>query len=393
DLVTDLLLKFYGEERASERWTITALDVPENVQGVMKLLQNKCFRAAVDFTGIYLKSLSAGVDAKPDTPETLQMMLVRLSSLSVLGLWEKALHTLDVLGDLGRYGIDHESCDQSDRASGSSGPVDTLPFALHLLAGVVPFKAGHEHDALDHIYGLWHRVREQKARWDGKQGSEEFLVWEEREEKVAGVLVWILVQLNEFQLALDILSALPEPSQARDSEYRCRVGAYRLIYRARVHIAVGDITAATDCTNEAEALTQPLLEKASAEDTQEASIRTLRVDLLINKGNLLLSKGSFNDALKVFLSAQELAPNDTTVVNNLGVAYVYLGRLSESIATSKALLNEKTARNEVPPSQLVLNLSTMHELESSRSAERKQDLIPCVENITTDSYPVQALKI
>eukprot|EP01134_Creolimax_fragrantissima_P001372 CFRG1372T1 len=393
DLVTDLLLRFYGEERASGRWTITAMDVPDNVQGVMKLLQNKCFRAAVDFTGQYFAThASAQAPGTPmkHTTETMQILLIRVASLAVLGLWDKAVHTLDLIGDLNREDLNHTQ-------STNGKEICAVPFSLHLLAAVVPFKAGHEHDALNNLYSLWQYVRKQRVIAEAEThpacNNDATVDWEAREEKVTGALVWALIQLQEFQLALDILSALPPPLAIHGEHEVIRKQAYREFYRSRINITVGDIGAASVCMDKGVQLLKPLLDVPPTEEEAVKAWIILNVDLHINKGNLFMAKGDFMDGLKEYLAAVELAPKDIAASNNLGVAYVYLGRLSDSIALSKTLLAELKAKNDVPPSQIVLNLSTMHELESARSSERKQELIQCVENTITDSYPVQALKL
>ena len=46
-----------------------------------------------------------------------------------------------------------------------------------------------------------------------------------------------------------------------------------------------------------------------------------------------------------------------------------------------------------PPSTIMLNLSTMHELESSLSHIRKQNLVMYLANVFGDAYPVSSLKL
>lgn len=52
DMVHNALVINFGEAKASERWTITAQDVPESKEGLLKLLSHDCYRAAVDFTSV-----------------------------------------------------------------------------------------------------------------------------------------------------------------------------------------------------------------------------------------------------------------------------------------------------------------------------------------------------
>lgn len=68
---------------------------------------------------------------------------------------------------------------------------------------------------------------------------------------------------------------------------------------------------------------------------------------------------------------------------------MYLGRLSEAVAQLDTTLQHQG----VPDARLLLNLSTMHELESSRSQDCKKALIQRVANVQGDSFNVDCLKL
>lgn len=77
--------------------------------------------------------------------------------------------------------------------------------------------------------------------------------------------------------------------------------------------------------------------------------------------------------------------------NNAAVCLLYLGRLKDSVRQLEAMV-QRQPRHCLHESAL-FNLTTMYELESSRSTQKKQALLEAVAGREGDSFNTQCLKL
>lgn len=77
--------------------------------------------------------------------------------------------------------------------------------------------------------------------------------------------------------------------------------------------------------------------------------------------------------------------------NNAAVCLLYLGRLKDSLRQLEALVRQDPAH--CLHESVLFNLTTMYELESSRSAQKKQALLEAVASKEGDSFNTQCLKL
>lgn len=77
--------------------------------------------------------------------------------------------------------------------------------------------------------------------------------------------------------------------------------------------------------------------------------------------------------------------------NNAAVCLLYLGRLKESLGQLEGLVQEDPAL--YLHESVLFNLTTMYELESSRSTQKKQALLEAVSCREGDSFNTQCLKL
>ncbi|XP_012582831.1 PREDICTED: trafficking protein particle complex subunit 12 [Condylura cristata] len=77
--------------------------------------------------------------------------------------------------------------------------------------------------------------------------------------------------------------------------------------------------------------------------------------------------------------------------NNAAVCLLYLGRLKDSLRQLEALVQRDPRRGR--HESVLFNLTTMYELESSRSAQKKQALLGAVAATEGDSFNTQCLKL
>lgn len=77
--------------------------------------------------------------------------------------------------------------------------------------------------------------------------------------------------------------------------------------------------------------------------------------------------------------------------NNAAVCLLYLGRLKESLGQLEGLVQQDPAL--YLHESVLFNLTTMYELESSRSTQKKQALLEAVACREGDSFNTQCLKL
>lgn len=77
--------------------------------------------------------------------------------------------------------------------------------------------------------------------------------------------------------------------------------------------------------------------------------------------------------------------------NNAAVCLLYLGRLKESLGQLEGLVQQDPAL--YLHESVLFNLTTMYELESSRSTQKKQALLESVSCREGDSFNTQCLKL
>ena len=77
--------------------------------------------------------------------------------------------------------------------------------------------------------------------------------------------------------------------------------------------------------------------------------------------------------------------------NNAAVCLLYLGRLKESLGQLEGLVQQDPA--QYLHESVLFNLTTMYELESSRSTQKKQALLEAVACREGDSFNTLCLKL
>lgn len=77
--------------------------------------------------------------------------------------------------------------------------------------------------------------------------------------------------------------------------------------------------------------------------------------------------------------------------NNAAVCLLYLGRLKESLGQLEGLVQQDPT--QYLHESVLFNLTTMYELESSRSTQKKQALLEAVACREGDSFNTQCLKL
>lgn len=92
---------------------------------------------------------------------------------------------------------------------------------------------------------------------------------------------------------------------------------------------------------------------------------------LVDKGLRSVAQNDFEDGLTFFQNALKSDPHNVTVLNNIAVCQLYTGKLDEAIKTFEKAIDGTTSLNEY----LVVNLSTLYELQNSNAQDKKLQLL------------------
>lgn len=147
----------------------------------------------------------------------------------------------------------------------------------------------------------------------------------------------------------------------------------------RIFLQIGDIKTAEKYFQDVEKVTQKL-------DGLQGKIM-----VLMNRAFLHLGQNNFAEAHRFFTEILRIEPTNAVANNNSAVCLLYLGKLKDSLQQLEAMVQQDPRQ---PLHESVLfNLTTMYELESSRSAQKKQSLLEAVAVKEGDSFNTQCLKL
>lgn len=104
---------------------------------------------------------------------------------------------------------------------------------------------------------------------------------------------------------------------------------------------------------------------------------------IIDKGLIAVAQNDFQTAQVAFENALKLEPSNAMLLNNLGVCSLYAGRLKEAIRFFELAVQQAGQRNGLNDGML-LNLSTLYELESSNDVTKKLDLLRQINVLPAD---------
>ncbi|TKS86158.1 Trafficking protein particle complex subunit 12 [Collichthys lucidus] len=181
-----------------------------------------------------------------------------------------------------------------------------------------------------------------------------------------------LKQLIDYVLAVETYHSIIqyEPQQ--------RVQLFSGI--GRIFLQIGDIKTAERYFQD--------VEKACQMKGSQPSHTTC---VLMNRAFVYLSQNNYGEAHASFVEVLKIDPKNPVANNNAAVCLLYLGRLKESLGQLEGLVQQDPAF--YLHESVLFNLTTMYELESSRSTQKKQALLEAVACREGDSFNTQCLKL
>ncbi|KAM6149908.1 trafficking protein particle complex subunit 12 isoform 2-T2 [Erethizon dorsatum] len=342
------------------------------------------WRAAVDLCGRLLTAHGQGYGKSglptSHTTDSLQLWFVRLALLVKLGLFQNAEMEFEPFGNLDQPDLYYEYYPHV--YPGRRGSM--VPFSMRILHAELQQYLGNPQESLDRL----HRIRtvcsqilanlEQGLAEDGglssvtlesRQASVQ--LWRARLGRVLYSTANCLLLMKEYVLAVDAYRAVIQYYPEQEPQLLSGIG--------RILLQIGDIKTAEKYFQDVEKVTQKL-------DGLQGKIM-----VLMNRAFLHLGQNNFAEAHRFFTEILRLDPTNAVANNNAAVCLLYLGKLKDSLRQLEAMVRQDP--QHYLHESVLFNLTTMYELESSRSMQKKQSLLEAVASKEGDSFNTQCLKL
>lgn len=378
DPVKAMLTSYMGEESAKARKTLSANDVPQNNEGLRKLIELGNHRAAINLTGrlLALHGQGIGKAGQPSkiTPDILQVWFVRIALLIKLRMFAVAELEAASFGSL----------DQPDLYYGFYPDIygsrigSMVPFGFRILLAELPMHLGQFSEALNRLHvilNIVNQILENLKSGFAENGdvlemtevnrTASLTLWKQRWTKIKFSILNCLLAQKDYFSAVEVVQSLDAAGVVSKRHLHGLLG--------RIFLQLGDVKAA-----------QENFRRAAELDKDENPS-----EHFMNSGLMNVALNKFDEAYERFKEASELNSQDPVAINNMAVCLLYLGRLRDALA----LLKGTVQRVDMLHEGILFNLSTLFELESSQSAERKQSLLQSVSANLGDGFNVACLKL
>lgn len=355
---------------AQHRKILSPDDVTQDERGLRELIEHGCFRSAVNLTARLLTIKQQGFGRAGYTvkhsPNSLQLWFTRLALLVKLGQFEIVKMEAEPFGSLNKPDVFYEFY-HPDMHSDKKGSMAS--FSFRLLLAELPIYLGTPRIALDRLTELLAVTSQIRSYFeklpDSDHNKQAASFWLTREKRILHSIVNCSLLVKDFSLADQLLRQLIDSPGTTADEKRSLLSCW-----GRIRLQCGDIYGAEKKFSEA----KRLKEDAAAQD---ADLREL-----VDRGLLAVAQNDFQSAFDLFQKAAALDASSTMLYNNMGVCLLYSGKLKEAINMFEGAIqrNPKLALNE----NLLVNLSTLYELESNNSKDKKIALLKLVNKNRAD---------
>lgn len=384
DAVKDLMLRFLGEKAAAKRQVLNANSVEQSFVGLKQLIRCKNWRAAVDLCGRLLTAHGQGYGKSGlptnHTADSLQLWFVRLALLVKLGLFQNAEMEFEPFGNLDQPDLYYEYYPHV--YPGRRGSM--VPFSMRILHAELQQYLGNPQESLDRLHlvkAVCNKILTNLEQGFAEDGSLSSLTQENRQ---ASIQLWrsrlgrvlcsmanCLLLMKDYVLAVDAYHSVIQYHPEQEPQLLSGIG--------RIFLQIGDIKTAEKYFQDVEKVTQKL-------DGLQGKIM-----VLMNRAFLHLGQNNFTEAHKFFTEILKIDPTNAVANNNAAVCLLYQGKLKDSLRQLEAMVQQDP--QHYLHESVLFNLTTMYELESSRSMQKKQALLGAVASKEGDSFNTQCLKL
>lgn len=364
DLIAETVLKHLGEAELSQRNILGIDSVTQDERGLRTLISAGCYRSAVNLTGrlltIYGQGYGRAGQPAKHSPHSLQLWFTRLALLAKLGEFELLQAEAEPFDQLNRPDVYYEF--YPEMYNGKTGSIAC--FSFRLLLAELPIYFNNPHLGLDRLSELYVICNEIRKYFAGREPKEAEQFWWRREMRVLHSIVNCALIMKKFNLIDDVIRGMIlEKSELSKEERRALYSAW-----GRIYLQIGDIFGAEQKFAEA---------RRMREINSTADLRDL-----VDKGLITVAENDFRGAYAIFQKALHLESGNTMILNNMGVCLLYEGKLKEAIKLFEHAinLNPQKSLNE----SLLVNLSTLYELESNNSKHKKLNLLRLINKYKPD---------
>ncbi|OWR53560.1 trafficking protein particle complex subunit 12 [Danaus plexippus] len=386
DALQEIAVKYLGVSSAGSRGVVRAEHVSRDEAGLRELLRTGYLRAAVNLTATLLSAAGQGAGRmhRPTkhSQRSLQLWLTRFAVMCRIKLYEPLLKEAEPFGDFTKPDMFYEFYPEAyENRTGS-----LVPFSLRLLVAELPGHVGKPEEAMDRLYAMLDVIEQMISNLksgktevgtdniSAEDQKESLRLWNGRRIRVLHSITNCAIALKDYRLATKILTTLKNEAT--------NVQQQRALHSAlcRVALLAGHGRAAVaHCSN--------------AKDARNHICPTPDVREYVDLGLIDIAHGKYQDAYNNFARAADQEPTNIMVANNLAVCLLYMGRLKEAISVLQKAIHSDPERglNE----SLLINLCTLYELESSKTNEKKLNLLRMLCKHKSDTIPnvLECLKL
>ncbi|XP_026521079.1 trafficking protein particle complex subunit 12 [Notechis scutatus] len=384
DAVKDLMLRFLGEQEAMKRQVLNTNSVEQSFQGLKQLISTKNWRAAVDLCGRLLTAHGQGCGKSglptSHTTDSLQIWFVRLALLVKLSLYQNAEMEFEPFGNLDQPDLYYEYYPHV--YPGRKGSM--VPFSMRILHAELQQYLGSPQESLDRLHNmktictkildnLEHGLAEDGSMTNITQDSRQASVqlWRSRLGRVMYSTANCLLMMKDYVLAVETYHTVMKYCPEQEPQLLSGIG--------RIFLQIGDIKMAEKYFQDVEKVAQKL------------DGLKIQIMVLMNRAFLHLGQNNFAEAHKYFTEILKIDPSNSVANNNAAVCLLYLGKLKDSLRQLEGMVQQDP--KHYLHESVLFNLTTMYELESSRSMQKKQALLEAVAVKEGDSFNTQCLKL
>ncbi|KAK1171867.1 trafficking protein particle complex subunit 12-like [Acipenser oxyrinchus oxyrinchus] len=385
DAVRDLMVRFLGEQAAMKRQVLTVNSVEQSFVGLRQLINTKNWRAAVDLTGRLLTAHGQGYgkSGQPTshTTDSLQLWFVRLALLTKLSLFQNAELEFEPFGNLDQPDLYYEY--YPNAYPGRRGSM--VPFSMRILHAELPQYLGKAQDSLDRLHSMKMIALKILDNLENELSEDGSMINITQENRQAAIQLWrsrlcrvkysmanCLLLMKDYVLAVDMYHSIIQYEPEQQPQLLSGIG--------RIFLQIGDIKTADKYFQD--------MEKVFTTKGDDPNQSTL---VLMNRAFVYLSQNNYGEAHSLFSEVLKIDPSNPVANNNAAVCLLYLGKLKDSLKQLEGLVQQDPKR--YLHESVLFNLTTMYELESSRSMQKKQALLESVACREGDSFNIQCLKL
>ncbi|KAH7070899.1 hypothetical protein BKA62DRAFT_741091 [Auriculariales sp. MPI-PUGE-AT-0066] len=234
-----------------------------------------------------------------------------------------------------------------------------VPFELHVMQARLKYWSADSLGYLDELGSLLQTCKA-RAKISDREDME---MWKERAARICLMLATQLLEMKNFTAATRLLEPLAPSSPLMRSAV------------ARIYLQSGQMDVAEKHIG---------IVKTDAAATESTKA--------LNAAFLAVAKGEWLEVQRALAPYLEKDPENAAVANNLAVALLALGKVTEAteILESSLQMNPAAITAAEP---ILFNIATLYELRSTTATEKKRDLLIEVSKWSGDGLRTTCLKL